>query len=79
MLEFLVPSERKCFQWLIADGIMEERSCVGVNHTFPGKKSGSKQMENMAKKVLSRIVPALSRSIERTLLCPVFMPNYFTF
>lgn len=64
---------------------MEEKAPVGVNHSsrprtlrLLAKHSGSKQVENTAKKVLSRIVPALSRSIKRTFLRPVFMLNYFT-
>lgn len=51
-----------------AEGNMEERSRLG-------KHAGQKQ--NVAKKILSRIVRALSRSMKRMLLRPVFVPNYF--
>lgn len=69
MLDFLVPDELRCLQWLVSGALMEEKSPAGVNFSnrprnlrLPGKHSGSKELENMAKKVLSRIVPALSRS-----------------
>lgn len=64
MLDFLVPDELKCFQWLVGDGIVEKKLEDG---SYPGPK----EVEKVAKKVLSRIVPALSRSM--TLLRPVFM------
>lgn len=76
MLDFLVPDELEWFRWLIGGGIMEEESAaVGSRSNRPRtwrlleKKIGTKQEENMAKKVLSRIVPALSRSRDAPASC----------
>lgn len=75
MLEFLVSDELRSFQWLVSDHMTGERfPPIGgeelqhadrpTTQRFLGKHFGPKQLENITKNVLLKIVPTLSMSTQ---------------
>lgn len=72
MLEFLVSDELRSFQWLVTDQVTGESSPpIGeqlqnadrpMTQRFLGKHFGPKQLEDITKNILLKIVPTLSTS-----------------